>query len=77
MVVDLVESSASCNTRCMSIQAAIPLLEWDVAAELRTSIELFLLSFARSAAQLEREGHRIDDLLEAWSATFGRMLQKS
>ena len=52
-------------------------IEGDVAAELRTSIELFLLSFARSAAQLEREGHRIDDLLEAWSATFGRMLQKS
>jgi hypothetical protein len=52
-------------------------IEGDVAAELRTSIELFLLSFARSAAQLERDGHRIDDLLEAWSATFGRMLQKS
>lgn len=52
-------------------------IEGDVAAELRTSIELFLLSFARSAAQLERDGHRIDDLLEAWSATYGRMLQKS
>ncbi|RYP84336.1 ATP-binding protein [Nocardioides guangzhouensis] len=52
-------------------------IEGDVAAELRTSIELFLLSFARSAAQLERDGHRIDDLLDAWSATYGRMLQKS
>jgi hypothetical protein len=52
-------------------------IEGDAAAELRTSIELFLLSFARSAAQLERDGHRLDDLLEAWSATYGRMLQKS
>lgn len=52
-------------------------IEGDVAADLRTSIELFLLSFARSAAQLERDGHRIDDLLEAWSTTYGRMLQKS
>jgi Histidine kinase-, DNA gyrase B-, and HSP90-like ATPase len=52
-------------------------IDGDVAAELRTSIELFLLSFARSAAQLERDGHRIDGLLEAWSATYGRMLQKS
>jgi hypothetical protein len=52
-------------------------VEGDVAAERRTAIELFLLSFARSAAQLERNGHRIDDLLEAWSATYGRMLQKS
>lgn len=52
-------------------------LEGEVGIELRTSIELFLLSFARSAAQLERDGHRLDDLLEAWSATYGRMLQKS
>lgn len=52
-------------------------IEGVVAAELRTSIELFLLSFARSAAQLEREGHRVNDLLEAWSDTYGRMLQKS
>lgn len=52
-------------------------IEGDVAAELRTSIELFLLSFARSAAQLEQDGLRIDDLLEAWSATYERMLQRS
>lgn len=52
-------------------------IEGDVGAELRTSIELFLLSFARSAAQLERDGHRIEDLLDAWSATYGRMLHKS
>lgn len=49
----------------------------EAAAGLRTSIELFLLSFARSAAQLERQGHRLDDLLEVWSSTYGRMLQKS
>lgn len=52
-------------------------IEGDAASGLRTSIELLLLSFARSAAQLEREGHRVDDLLAAWSATYGRMLQKS
>lgn len=52
-------------------------IEGEAAANLRTSIELLLLSFARSAAQLEREGHRVDQLVEAWSATYGRMLQKS
>jgi hypothetical protein len=52
-------------------------IEGDIGAELRTSIELFLLSFARSAAQLESDGHRINDLLDAWSATYGRMLRKS
>ena len=52
-------------------------IEGEVAAKLRTSIELFLLSFARSAAQLERTGHCLDDLLEAWSSTYARMLQKS
>ncbi|NGN93181.1 ATP-binding protein [Nocardioides sp. KC13] len=52
-------------------------IEGDAAANLRTSIELLLLSFARSAAQLERDGHHVDDLLETWSATYGRMLQKS
>jgi len=52
-------------------------IDGDIGAELRTSIELFLLAFARSAVQLERDGHRIDDLLDAWSATYGRMLHKS
>lgn len=52
-------------------------IDGDAAADLRTSIELLLLSFARCVAQLERDGHRIDGLLEAWSATYGRMLQKS
>jgi histidine kinase/DNA gyrase B/HSP90-like ATPase len=52
-------------------------LEGAAAAELRTSIELFLLSFARSAVQIERAGHPLDDLVQAWSSTYGRMLQKS
>lgn len=52
-------------------------IDGEAALELRTSIELFLLSFVRSAAQMEQNGHRLDDLLEAWSATYGRMLQKS
>jgi hypothetical protein len=52
-------------------------LEGQAVAGLRTSIELFLLSFARSAVQLERAGHPLDDLVQAWSSTYGRMLQKS
>lgn len=52
-------------------------IEGAAAAELRTSIELFLLSFARSAVQLERAGRPLDDLVQAWSSTYGRMLQKS
>lgn len=52
-------------------------IEGEAAAELRTSLELFLLSFARSAVQLERAGQPLDDLVQAWSSTYGRMLQKS
>lgn len=52
-------------------------IEGETAAELRTSIELFLLSFARSAVQLERAGQPLGDLVQAWSSTYGRMLQKS
>lgn len=52
-------------------------LEGSMAAELRTAIELFILSFARTAAQLERDGHQLEDLLKTWSSTYGRMLQKS
>ena len=52
-------------------------IEGEAAAELRTSLELFLLSFARSAVQLERAGHSLDALVQAWSSTYGRMLQKS
>lgn len=52
-------------------------IDGDLGAELRTSIELLLLAFARSAAQLARDGHPLDELVDAWSATYGRMLQKS
>ena len=52
-------------------------IEGKAAAALRTSLELFLLSFARSAVQLERAGQSLDDLIHAWSSTYGRMLQKS
>lgn len=52
-------------------------IEGTAAAELRTALELFLLSFARTAAQLERVGHPLNDLLQTWSTTYGRMLQKS
>lgn len=52
-------------------------LEGKAASDLRTSLELFLLSFARSAAQVERSGQHLDDLLRIWSSTYGRMLQRS
>ncbi len=52
-------------------------IEGETAAELRTSIELFLLSFARSVVQLERAGRPLNDLVQIWSSTYGRMLQKS
>jgi hypothetical protein len=49
-------------------------LEESVAADLRTALELFLLSYARTTLQVGRDG---DDMLRAWSATYGRMLQRS
>lgn len=52
-------------------------IEGEAAAELRTSIELFLLSLARSVVQLERGGLDLHELLTALSSTYGRMLQKS
>lgn len=52
-------------------------IEGEAAAELRTSLELFLLSFARSAVQLELAGQPLGELVDAWSSTYGRMLQKS
>lgn len=52
-------------------------IEGEAATALRTSLELFLLSFARSAVLLERAGRPLDDLIHAWSSTYGRMLQKS
>lgn len=52
-------------------------IEGEMAAELRTSIELFLLSFARTVVQLERAGQPLHDLMQTWSSTYGKMLQKS
>lgn len=52
-------------------------IEGNMASELRTAIELCLLSFARASAQFEGKGQRLDDLVEIWSATYGRMLQKT
>lgn len=52
-------------------------LEGEVATELRTALELFLLSLARSTAQMEGSGQRFKDLMHAWGATYGRMLQHS
>jgi hypothetical protein len=47
------------------------------AADLRTAIELFVLSFARTTALLGADQRCPEDLLRLWSATYGRMLQKS
>lgn len=52
-------------------------LDGAAASHLQTALELFLLSFARSATQLELCGHTFDDLLQTWAATYGKMLQKS
>jgi hypothetical protein len=49
-------------------------MEDAAAAQLRTALELFLLSYARSALQVAPGG---DDMLRTWSATYGRMLQRS
>ncbi len=49
-------------------------LEESAAAELRTALELFLLSYARAALQ---GGCDSSDMLRAWSETYGRMLQRS
>ncbi|MDR8409761.1 ATP-binding protein [Nonomuraea sp. 3-1Str] len=49
----------------------------EAAAELRIALELLLLSFARTTALLDRDGHNCEALLQLWSRTYGRMLQKS
>lgn len=49
----------------------------EAGRDLRTALELFLLSFARTTTLLVRDGHDCDDLLRVWSKTYGRMLQKS
>jgi len=49
----------------------------EAAADLRTALELFVLSFARTATLMARDGRDCDDLLHMWSTTYGRMLKKS
>ena len=49
-------------------------MEGTAAADLRTALELFLLSFARTATLL---GHEDGEAVRSWSATYGRMLQRS
>ncbi|NMM22393.1 MAG: ATP-binding protein [Phycicoccus sp.] len=49
-------------------------MEEAAAADLRTALELLLLSYARAAVQSGQDG---DEMLRAWSATYGRMLQRS
>jgi hypothetical protein len=44
------------------------------SSELRTALELLIISYARAALQVGAES---DDVLRAWSATYGRMLQRS
>ncbi len=47
----------------------------DVGASLRTSLELLLLSFARSAITVGLSDCDRRDLVQTWGATYGRMLQ--
>ncbi|WP_328914250.1 MULTISPECIES: ATP-binding protein [unclassified Streptomyces] len=49
----------------------------EAAGELRVALELFLLSLARTTTLLGRDGQSCDTLLQLWSRTYGRMLQKS
>ncbi len=49
-------------------------LEGSAAADLRTALELFVLSYARSALEV---GQDANDMLRVWSATYGLMLQRS
>lgn len=49
-------------------------LEGSAAAEFRTALELLLLSYARTTILLGQDG---DEMLRTWSATYGRMLQRS
>ena len=46
----------------------------EAASDLRTALELLMLSYARTSAQTGASG---DEMLRAWSATYGRMLQRS
>ncbi|WP_315068016.1 ATP-binding protein [uncultured Microbacterium sp.] len=48
----------------------------EAGAPLRTSLELLLLSFARSAITIGMSQSERRDLVQAWGATYGRMLQR-
>lgn len=44
---------------------------------IRTALELLILSFARSVAEMGASEQEYRDLLRVWGSTYGRMLQKS
>lgn len=46
-------------------------------APVRTALELLILSFARSVAEMGASEKEYRDLLQVWGSTYGRMLQKS
>ncbi|WP_222861849.1 ATP-binding protein [Arthrobacter echini] len=46
------------------------------ASDLRAALELFVLAFARTATLLDHDGKLCDEMLQLWSTTYGRMLQK-
>lgn len=49
-------------------------LQEQPSSEMRTALELLIISYARATLQVGADG---DDVLRAWSATYGRMLQRS
>jgi hypothetical protein len=49
-------------------------LQEQSSSEMRTALELLIISYARATLQVGADG---DDVLRAWSATYGRMLQRS
>jgi len=44
------------------------------SSEMRTALELLIISYARATLQVGTDG---DDVLRTWSTTYGRMLQRS
>jgi hypothetical protein len=56
----------------------LPLQEMgESGTPVRTALELFILSFARSIAVMGASEQEYRDLLQVWGSTYGRMLQKS
>lgn len=47
------------------------------ATGVRTALELFVLAFARTSTLMDHDGKSAEELIQLWSATYGRMLQKS